>query len=454
MTTEMDESYLTAKNNRHIPDVPGRYGLPLVGRNLELMMDPLGFLEDQHKEYGDVAKSNIARSRCVTVYGPEHAKTMILDKDRVFSTRCGWEHLIPEFFKGGLLHKDYDDHRVQRRIMQTAFKSDSLRAYTEVIVQEVSEHIDRWAKQKEIIYFNEIKQLLLDIAFKVFAAVDASDGDRVEVNKAFSEMMEGAATLIQYNIPGLAFSKGLKARAFLEDYFKSRIEQKRNSDEKDAFSYFCKEKKDNGEYFSDDEIANHVVFLMLAAHDTTASTLTMAAYHLAHEKGVQTRFAEECQALGDDISFDTLKTDLPFAEAVFKETLRLHPAVPMYFRRTTKDTELDGKKIPANTLIMIPTIYNHRLPEHWPDPLEFKPERFLPENIDKDQHSFAWYPFGGGAHKCIGLNFADILFKSTLHGLLRHYEIDFAKENYFPADIQMFPFSKPKDGMPLVLKKR
>ena len=145
---------------------------------------------------------------------------------------------------------------------------------------------------------------------------------------------------------------------------------------------------------------------------------------------------------------------MPFAESVFKETLRLHPAVPMFFRRTTKDCELGGRKIPANTMVMVPTVYNQRMPEYWDEPLSFKADRFLPENLDKDQHSFAWYPFGGGAHKCIGMNFADILFKSTLHALLGQYEIEFTQDKYFPTNIQMFPFSKPKDGLSLSLKKR
>ena len=452
--TTLDPSYLTAKNNRSLPGVPGRYGWPLVGRNLELLADPLKFLEDQHKEYGDVAKSNIARCRCVTVYGPEHAKNIILDADRTFSVKRGWEILIPEFFKGGLLHKDYDDHRVQRRIMQTAFKSNSLRNYTEVIIKEVGEHIQRWSQKNDIILFTEIKQLLLDIAFKVFCAVDDNDNDRKQVNQAFTEMMEGAAAMAQFDIPGTAFHKGLKARKFLEDYFRSKIEMKRQSNETDAFTFFCKETKENGEYFSDDEIADHVVFLMLAAHDTTASTFSMACYYLAHDKEVQTRFAEESKTLGDNISFDTMKTALPYAEAVFKETLRLHPAVPMFFRRTTQDSLIDGFLVPANTMIMVPTIYNQRLPEFWPEPTVFKPSRFEPENIDKTQHSFAWYPFGGGAHKCIGLNFADILFKATMHELLRNYEIDFTNEGYYPADIQMFPFSKPQNGLPLKLTQR
>ena len=75
-----------------------------------------------------------------------------------FSKSTSFSNLIPEFFKGGLLHKDYDDHRVQRRIMQTAFKSDSLRAYTEAIIDEVQSHVESWAKKGDIILFKEIKQ--------------------------------------------------------------------------------------------------------------------------------------------------------------------------------------------------------------------------------------------------------------------------------------------------------
>ena len=98
--------------------------------------------------------------------------------------------------------------------------------------------------------------------------IDKDDKDRAAINKAFTDMMEGASAMMQYKIPGTAYYKGLKARRYLEKYFQSMIESKRYSSDPDAFTFLCKEKKENGEYFSDDEIADHMVFLMLGAHDT------------------------------------------------------------------------------------------------------------------------------------------------------------------------------------------
>ena len=122
MTSMPDSSYLTAKNNRSIPGIPGRYGYPFLGGNLELLGNTLEFMEDVHHEYGNVAKACIAGFRCVIAYGPENAQKIILDQGKDYSVRRGWEILIPDMFKGGLLHKDYEDHCVQRRIMQSAFK--------------------------------------------------------------------------------------------------------------------------------------------------------------------------------------------------------------------------------------------------------------------------------------------------------------------------------------------
>jgi len=458
MTTEIvsENNYLTADCNKNLNDLPGDYGIPLLGNNLTMIKDPIKFLKDRRETYGDVSRAAIADFHCVMVYGPELAQKIVLDKERNFSVRRGWEILIPEFFKGGLLHKDYEDHRIQRRIMQSAFKSESLKGYTDVIIAEARSHVAQWGKKKNIIFFDEIKQLLLDIAFKVFCIVGESDQGRARVNKDFSTMMKGASAMMQFNIPGTAYYKGLKSRRSLEDYFREKVDMKRNSNDPDAFTHFCKEKKDDGEYFTHDEIANHMVFLMLGAHDTTASTLSMAAFHLAYDMDLQDKYLEEINRLDTAINYEAIKDDMPFGEQVFHETLRLHPAVPMYFRRTIRDCEIGGYHVPAHTMVMVPTIYNHRHPDVWSEAEKYSPERFGENGEAKKLHSFSWFPFGGGAHKCIGLNFAEILFKVTLHELLREYKITYTDPSFIPeeSEIAMFPFPKPKDHLPLTLSKR
>jgi cytochrome P450 len=120
-------------------------------------------------------------------------------------------------------------------------------------------------------------------------------------------------------------------------------------------------------------------------------------------------------------------------------------------RRTVKETEIGGFTVPIHTPIQVSSVYTHRMEEYWNNPHQFDPARF--EREEHKQHPFLWAPFGGGAHKCIGLHFADMLFKAVMSNLLLRYEISFPDGQGFPETIQHFPFPKPQNNLPLVLKK-
>jgi len=215
-------------------------------------------------------------------------------------------------------------------------------------------------------------------------------------------------------------------------------------------TFFSNEKTEDGEYFSDKIVGEHLIFLLLAAHDTTTSALTMVTYQLAHNQQWQQRLREELQGLGKThLEYEDLSqvTDL---DHCFKEVLRLNPPVPMMMRRTVKEVELGGYVLQPHTMVQISPLYTQRMEQWWTNPHQFDPDRFTRE--EHKQHSFLWAPFGGGAHKCIGLHFADMLFKATLSRMLLTYRISFAKADQYPSRMQHFPFSKPMDNLPLKLE--
>lgn len=217
-------------------------------------------------------------------------------------------------------------------------------------------------------------------------------------------------------------------------------------------TFFANEKTEDGDYFSDKVVGEHLIFLLLAAHDTTTSALTMAAYYLANDQAWQDRLREELKGLGrPELEYDDLGHNVPDLDHCFKEILRMNPPVPMLMRRTVKEVEVGGYRLAPHTMVQISPLYTHRMEQWWTNPHDFDPDRFARE--EHKQHSFLWAPFGGGAHKCIGLHFADMLFKCTLAKLVQGYRIRFAKEDQYPSRIQHFPFAKPMDNLPLVLEK-
>jgi cytochrome P450 len=132
-----------------------------------------------------------------------------------------------------------------------------------------------------------------------------------------------------------------------------------------------------------------------------------------------------------------------------KEALRLHAPVPVVVRRAVKDTVVQGVRIPAETYVAVGVQFSHLMEEYWTDPLRFDPERFSPARREDRSHRYAWEPFGGGVHKCIGLYFAGMEVKAILHRLLRHYRWSVDPGYVAPYDHHSLPF--PTDGQPIDL---
>jgi len=135
----------------------------------------------------------------------------------------------------------------------------------------------------------------------------------------------------------------------------------------------------------------------------------------------------------------------------FKETLRLYPPVVGLARRSLRDFDFLGHKIPANSMVSVPLAVSHRLESIYKDPDSFDPLRFAPGREEHKVHPFAWFPFGGGAHKCIGLHFAEMLVKVALFEMLQHYRFESIEPH---GKMSLMPFPKPINNLPLKVSRR
>ncbi len=440
------------KDNKHLGHIPGSYGLPLIGDTFRFVMNPYDVLHEHYQKYGPVFKASLTFQKFVVALGPEFIQQLMLDSKQTFSARMGYEAPLGDFFAGGLLMRDFDEHKFHRRIMQTAFKIDAMRTYVDQMHPIIDRQMNQWQQQSAFEFYPNIKTLLLDVGAKVFLGMDLEGSATKALNQSFLDMNEGVLSLIRKDWPGLLYRKGMNGRRDLEKFFFELVPQRRGATGNDMATFFANEKTEENEYFSEKVVGEHLIFLLLAAHDTTTSALTMAAYYLAHDQQWQDRLREELQALGKkELAYDDLGNNVPDLDHCFKEVLRMNPPVPMLMRRTVKEVEIGGYHLAPHTMVQISPLYTHRMEQWWTRPHDFDPDRFARE--EHKQHSFLWAPFGGGAHKCIGLHFADMLFKCTLSSLLLNYRFQFAKPEQYPSKIQHFPFAKPMDNLPLVLER-
>ncbi len=451
MATAVNQNYKECKNNENLDHIPGSFGLPIIGQTFQLVKDLYGTIDHQYKEFGNVSRFGLAGFRGALLIGPDLYKEIMLDRDKNFSAEMGYMGSLGRFYKGALLLRDHEDHRFQRRMMQSAFKNDAMKGYIGTMGPMIAEGISGWGEKGELLFFPAIKKILLDVAAQIFVGLHENDERAAKLNKAFLDITDGLMGIVTKDWPGTKFRKGKIGERYLIEFFGSLIEERRNGDGTDTFSYFCREKTEDGEYFSNEDIIAHMSFLLFAAHDTTTSALSHMLFHLGQNPELQQRLREEALAIDKPyLDYEDLE-NMPLMEVAVKEALRLHPSVMMMQRRTINDCELGGYKIPANTILFLAPQHTHRMEEYWDEPLKFDIDRWLEPRNEHKRHSFSWVGFGGGAHKCIGMHFALMQVKNFMHQFLREYEFHLADD--FSSKMQTVPLPKPVDDLPLVIKR-
>ncbi|OHU93348.1 cytochrome P450 [Mycobacterium talmoniae] len=433
--------------------IVGDSGLPILGHIVEMFRQGPDFPLFLYNTRGPVTFADSPILPSIVALGPDATQTIFSNRKKDYSQK-GWEPVIGPFFNRGLMMLDFDEHMGHRRIMQEAFTRPRLASYVEHIDRVASSIVTDWpTNDARFLVYPAVKELTLDVASVVFMGHEpGSDHALVtKVNKAFCQTTRAGGAIIRTSVPPFKWWQGLQGRKVLEDYFAERVTERRNAEGTDMLTVLCHTADEDGNSFSDDDIVNHMIFLMMAAHDTTTSTVTTMAYHLAAHPEWQERARDESARLGDGpLDIESLEK-LETLDLVMDESLRLVTPLPFNMRQTVRDTDLLGYYVPAGTNVVTWPGMNHWLPELYTNPRQFDPERFTEPRAEHKKHRYAFAPFGGGAHKCIGMVFGRLEVKTVIHRLLRRYRLELAHPGYQPRwDYGGMPI--PMDGMPLVLR--
>jgi len=455
MSTQITDTSLTASlkppKRGALAQIPGDEGWPIVGHTLKVLADPKGQTERMATRYGPVFRSRILGETRVIVLGPEANELVLFDKARVFSSRHGWEPILGRLFPRGLMMLDFDEHRMYRRALSVAFKPEFMRSYLAAMDRQIEGVVARWrASPGDILVYPAMKQLTLDLAAASF--LDAEIGAEVdEITRAFVDMVAATGAPIRRPWPGTAMARGVRGRARVVAYFSQQVPIRRARGGDDLFSQLCRATHEDGALLSVQDIVDHMSFFMLAAHDTLSSSLTALMSLLAAHPEWQRRLRDEVGALDigarDPLPFEKLDA-MPLTEMVFKDVLRLIPPLSSIVRRATRDLAFGGVAIPAGTLVAVSPLYTHRMPQIWPEPDRFDPGRF-DAAAQRERHRFAWVPFGGGVHMCLGLQFAYMQAKCFSRHLVQNVSVSLA-DGYQP-EWHYWPIAKPKDGLRVTL---
>ena len=434
--------------------VMGDSGLPIIGHMIEFFRGGPDFVLEVYRKYGPIHYQQTPALRSVLALGPDATQAVFANRNKEFSQRA-WDPLIGPFFERGLMLLDFDEHMFHRRIMHEAFTRTRLSGYVGHIDSVATQVVanDWVVNDPRFLFHPAAKELALDIASVVFMGHQAGTDHALvtTINQAFTTTTRAGNAIVRKPVRPLTWWRGLEARKTLEDYFSARVAEKRSGNGTDMFSVLCHSEDEDGQRFTDADIVAHMIFVMMAAHDTSTSTMTTMAYHLAANPEWQERCRDESARIGDGALDIEALEKLETYDLVINESLRMMTPLPFNYRRAVRDIELLGFHIPAGTDVVTWPSMNHRLPELWTEPQRFDPDRFAEPRSEHKRHRYAFAPFGGGAHKCIGMVFGQLEIKTVMHRLLRRYRLELSRPGYRPRyDYGGMPV--PIDGMPLVLR--
>jgi cytochrome P450 len=432
--------------------VMGDAGIPFLGHTVDMLADPLASAMDRFEKYGQVSWSGSLQDNIVTLVGPEAVECAWMNREKAFSSEKGWEPMIGPFFRRGIMLMDFGEHMHHRRILQQAFAKPRLLGYLDLMTPHIEKSLADWNVGQGFPMYTQTKELLLSLASEVFVGSTLEGEENRRLEDAFEAAVRGGQAIIRRDVGNFTWARGLRGRETLQEYFRSEIGSRRSDPGDDLFSVLCHSEDDEGNTFTDEDVVNHMIFVMMAAHDTSTIALSMMAHYLGRNPQWQQRLREESLALGKaTLDYDD-QDKLPSLDLAFKETLRINAPVGMLFRKTITDTDILGHYVPAGTIIAIHPWATMLRKEWWPNPTVWDPERFADDRREDKVHRFAWSPFGGGAHKCIGLYFGGMEVKSIMHQLLLNFEWSVPADYRLSLEYGTGP--TPADGLPIDMRRR
>lgn len=407
------------------PEPPGPRQLPVVGNTFALARGQGAYLESVAEEYGPVAAISMVGVGDVAVVSDPDLIEEVLFSDTYVKAAAGQE-VLSELLGDGLVLSDGGLWERQRRLIQPAFGSDRIQQYAEQMADLASWFSDRLEAGRTYDIGDELRKVTLRVLLETIFGTGL-DYDRLELGEAFERITapgEPRNQPIAYAVPKWVplpmWRRYHEAVEEFEAVIYDLIERRR---ERGLGEDLLSTLLSVGE-MSDQQLRDELMTLLFAGHETTATALTFTFQLLGTHPEVDSRLAEELDAvLGDRPPRPEDLPELEVTERVITEAMRLYPPVPALGRDPIETTELGGYRIGADTTLLCSQWVVHHDAANYDDPEAFRPERWAETPIDQ-RHRFAYFPFGGGPRRCIGEEFAMAEAKLILAAVASRYRLE------------------------------
>ncbi len=370
-----------------------------------------------HRRYGDVFTVRLLpQGRPLVLFTrPEHAREIFAGDPEVFHAGKGNAILGPIMGRHSLLLQDSVEHKRARKLLMPAFNGHALKGYRDLVTEVARAEVATWRDGETFRSLERMNRLTLEVILRVvFGVTDEArlTALRPRVNQTVDV---GPSVLLGWGYPFLQRFGRWKATVdnayALDRLMLAEIRERRTASDlaerTDVLSQLIR--ADEGEdSLTDEELRDQLVTLLLAGHETTASALAWTLVELGQDPA-QLERARQAAREGDE----------EWLEAVLKESMRLHPVIPMVVRTLQRPATVGGLDLPAGVTVGPSILIAHSREDNHPDPEVFRPERFVGHNPPAN----TWIPFGGGVRRCIGAGFSLMEGTAVLRELLTSYGV-------------------------------
>ena len=437
---------------------PGPKGTLLGGNVRQFRAALLNFLLETAREYGPLASFRIGPRRVFLASGPDLIEQVLVTDAKHYIKHFGARAFKPVLGNGLVTSEGAFWHR-QRKLIQPAFLKIRVQSYAQIMAELTDQMLDSWFPGKSVQIDYEFEALTSKIALKtLFDLEDSGDRQRFSgtLKLAFELMNVRLRRILKLPL-WVPTPANLRLRGAVgeldrtvEGFIASGRSRRDAGD--DLLSRLLVAQHEDGTRMSDLQLRDEAMTLYLAGHETTALTLAWSWYLLSQNPNVENELVSEWQHVlaGATPTADQLHR-LPYTAAVIAESMRLYPPVYVIGREATDDLELGGYRVKRGYTVLMSQWVSHRDPRYFPEPEEFRPERW--ENgLAKRIPKFAYYPFGGGQRLCVGSSFALMEAAIILAAVGQRYRFTLDPDAVIGIKPQITLL--PANGIPATLERR
>lgn len=409
---------------------------PAVLQMLRWITSPMSFMETCAERYGDMFTVRFASKSppLIFVSNPEVLE-QILTNDTKGLEAPGDTNLVFESLLGkrSVITISGAEHQRQRQLLLPPFHGERMRSYSQIISDITEKVISQYQIGQPFNIRSAAQAITLRVIMQAVFGLD--EGPRAEKLQYFlGEMLEKGSSVLSVaflyfpalqrdfgpiNFWGKQMRRQQDADQLIYEEIRERREQPDPS-RTDILSLLMAARDEAGQPMTDEELRDELMTLLLAGHETTATAIAWAFYWIHKLPSVRQKLLQELDSLGDNPDPSAI-FKLPYLNAVCSETLRIYPVAMLTFPRVVRTPlSLGGYELEPDTSVIGSIYLTHQREDLYPEPKQFKPERFL----ERQFSPYEYLPFGGGARRCIGLAFAQLEMKLALAKILSSRELE------------------------------